>query len=405
MFCISAPNNNEVRCKIGGVETHGVIDSGSKYNLMDQVTWETLKAGKIVVEDQRKYTDKTFKAYGGHTLEIVGVFMAVIEIGPRTENVEFYVIKGTGKLLIGRDTAERLGILKISCTVGKVDSTEEQLGPMSKIKDVMVEIPIKSDAKPVAQPYRRVPVPLEAAIDKKIEELLAQEIIEEVNGPSEWISPVVPVPKGDGVRICIDMRRANEAVERENHPLPTMEDFLPHIGKGKFYSKLDVKNAFHQVEISEDSRAITTFITRRDLFRYRRLMFGISCAPELFQKIMERILCGCKGCLNFIDDIIVYGATKAEHNERLEIVLQVLKENNILLNQDKCVFGVSELQFLGHNLSADGIRPTEEKLASIKAFREPRTAEEVRSFLGLVNYIGKFLPDLATCTDPLRQLT
>lgn len=85
-------------------------------------------------------------------------------------------------------------------------------------------------------------------VDAKIEELLAQGTVERVNGPSKWISPVVAVPKGDGVRICIDMRRANEAVERENHPLPTIEDFLPHLGKAKVFSRLDVKNAFHQVQ-------------------------------------------------------------------------------------------------------------------------------------------------------------
>lgn len=112
-----------------------------------------------------------------------------------------------------------------------------------------MDIPIKPDAVPVAQPYRRIPVALEKTVDKKLDELLEQGVIEPVNGPAKWISPVVVVPKGsDGdVRICVDMRRANEAVERENHPLPTFEDFLPHLAKAKVFSRLDVKNAFHQV--------------------------------------------------------------------------------------------------------------------------------------------------------------
>lgn len=247
VFGISDCSKNETRCKIGGIKTNGVIDSGSKHNLMDQNTWEVLKSQGVVVTNQRKNTDKTFKAYGGYPLEIIGVFEAEIEIGQSMERAEFFVIKGTGQLLIGRETAERLNVLKIKCEINNVDAKEVH-GPMNKIRNVLVEIPIRADARPVIQPYRRVPVALEAAVDKKIDELLAQEIIEVVNGPSKWISPVVPVPKEDGVRICIDMRRANEAVERENHPLPTMEDFLPHIGRGKFFSKLDVKNAFHQVE-------------------------------------------------------------------------------------------------------------------------------------------------------------
>lgn len=191
---------------------------------------------------------------------------------------------------------------------------------------------------------------------------------------------------------------------RENHPLPTIEDFLPYIGRGKFFSKLDIENAFHQVEISPASREITTFITRKGLYRYKRLLFGISCAPELFQKVMERIVGPCDGCLVYIDDIIVYGATKMEHDQRLDAVLLVLKKNNIKLNEKKCLFGVTSLKFLGHHLSATGIRPSIDKCKDIKSCREPRTVEEVRSLLGLINYVGRFIPDLATKSDPLRQL-
>lgn len=100
---------------------------------------------------------------------------------------------------------------------------------------------------------------------------------------------------------------------------------------------------------------------------------------------MERILCGCMGSLNFIDDIIIYGANKEEHDIRLGKVMQTLKENNVTLNLDKCKFGVSKLSFLGHNLSAEGISPDEDRILAIKQFREPQNAEEVRSFLGLVN--------------------
>lgn len=136
-----------------------------------------------------------------------------------------------------------IGILKIGECVNNVEEKKE----MSKIKGFTIDIPINPDVKPVAQPYRRVPVALEEVVDRKIDELLDQGIIEKVNGPSEWISAMVPVPKQDDVRICIDMRRANEAIQRENHPLPTMEDFLPHIGKGSCFAKMDIKNAYHQV--------------------------------------------------------------------------------------------------------------------------------------------------------------
>lgn len=134
-------------------------------------------------------------------------------------------------------------------------------------------------------------------------------------------------------------------------------------------------------------------------------MFGINCAPELFQKIMERILCGCDGCLNFIDDIFIYGTTKEEHDRRVEAVLKRLKETNVTLNEEKCIFGAQTLQFRGDTLSADDIAPDNEKLDTIRPFREPETAEESRSFLGLVTYIGKFIPNLTTLTEPMQNLT
>lgn len=134
-------------------------------------------------------------------------------------------------------------------------------------------------------------------------------------------------------------------------------------------------------------------------------MFGIVCAPEMFQKVMEQILAGCEGCFNYMDDIIIYGETMEQLNERVEKVLQKLKEYNVMLNYEKCIFGAKELVFLGHTLSADGIKPTHDKIKAIKDFRQPTCAEEVRSFLGFVNFVGQYIPNLATITEPLRNLT
>lgn len=245
--------NNEISCKIGGIGTTMIVDSGSKFNLMDKDKWNQLKALNVKVSEQKKGSNQTFKAYGGYKLNVLGTFKAEVRIQDKSVEAEFYVIEETGKILLGHDTATEMGILSINASVNQIgDSVQE----FPKIKNVTVEIPIRPGVIPVAQPYRRVPIALEEIVDRKINELERQGIIEKVNEPSSWISPVVVVEKKseDGViseknlRVCIDMRRANEAVQRENHPLPTFEDFLPHIGKGKLFSKLDIKNAFHQVD-------------------------------------------------------------------------------------------------------------------------------------------------------------
>lgn len=146
-------------------------------------------------------------------------------------------------------------------------------------------------------------------------------------------------------------------------------------------------------------------MTRKGLFRYTRLMFGITCAPEIFQKLMEQILIGCEGVISYIDDIVVYAPTKEIHDVRLRKVLDRIREYNITLNKEKCRFGVQEIEFYGHILSMSGIKPKHDKVQAVKEFRTPVSAEEVRSFLGLVNYVGKFIPNLATVSEALRRLT
>lgn len=163
-----------------------------------------------------------------------------------------------------------------------------------------------------------------------------------------------------------------------------------------------------KVGISAESRAITTFITRNGLYRYTRLMFGINCAPEIYQKIMEQILSGCSGCLNFIDDIIVFGEDMAEHDRNLAAVMDRLKVYDVVLNTDKCVFRVREITFLGHRLSSKGIEPAIDKIESIKLFRQPEKLDELQTFLGLVNFVSKFIPNVhihrtITQVDPTQS--
>ena len=157
-----------------------------------------------------------------------------------------------------------------------------------------------------------------------------------------------------------------------------------------------MKWAFHQIELKEESRGITTFATHQGLYHYKRLMFGVSCAPEMYQRVIQQIQQGCEGARNLYDDIVVHGATKEEHDERLEKVLQRIQDKGLTLNKEKCRFYIPELEFMGHLLSARGIGPMKSKVEAVSNARKPDSVWEVRRFLGLVNYCGKFIPDLAT---------
>ena len=275
---------------------------------------------------------------------------------------------------------------------------------VGKLKGFQLQLHIDKSVRPVAQPPRRIPFGLRAKVEAELQHLLDDDVIEPAQGPTPWISPVVVTPKPNGeIRLCVDMRRANAAIVRERHPIPTIEEVLQDLSSCQFFSKLDLRKGFHQIELHPDSRQITTFTTHKGLYRYKRLSFGISSAPEVYQHIIQQILQECPGTANIADDILVYGRTKREHDDHLEHVLQTLEQRGLTVNSTKCDFNVDKLHFMGHIISKQGISPDPDKVYAIQHARQPENASETCSFLGLVTFCSKFLPDLATIAEPLRR--
>ena len=196
------------------------------------------------------------------------------------------------------------------------------------LKGYELRLHIDESLKPVAQPVRRVPFGLREKVDKKLDQLLKLDIIEEVpDGPSGWISPLVVAAKADGdVRVCVDMRRENEAIIRERHPIPTVEELLHDLNGSTVFSKIDLKWGFHQILLSEGSRHVTTFATHRGLYRCKRLMFGVTSASEKYRQIVRDVLKGCPGVANIANDLIIHGKGVEDHDRCLFAVLDRLSE-------------------------------------------------------------------------------
>ena len=201
------------------------------------------------------------------------------------------------------------------------------------------------------------------------------------------------------------MRRANEAIIRERHPIPTVDEVLQGVNGSKVFSKLDLKWGYHQLELSPESREITTFATHAGLYRYKRLLFGVNSASEQYQHEISTVIAGIEGASNISDDIVVHGQDQEEHDQRLNAVLQRLDQSGLTLNPDKCVYNMDCIVFMGMLLSEKGIGPTKERVRAVVDAREPSNATEVRSFLGLVSYSSRFIPGFATISEPLRRLT
>ena len=408
-------HSNLLQLSVGGVKLEMLGDSGATNNIVDEETWEDLKVKKIKCKSEAAPIDRKLYAYASSKpLPVKGRFTCKVLIGRGKAQAEFLVIKGKGVPLLCKDTAMKLGVLKIGvdiATVAEAKQTLKQQFPevfsgIGKLKSKQVTLHLDPNVKPVAQPLRRTPFNLQERVEKKIRELLDCDIIEEVDGPTPWVNPVVIIPKADGdIRLCIDMRRANEAILRGRHPIPTVDELLHSMNGSKVFSKLDLKWGYHQLELSPESRQITTFVTHKGLYRYKRLLFGVSSASELYQHEISTALAGIEGVDNISDDIIVHGPDQKTHDQRLLKTMERLKQHGLTLNADKCLFNVDRLVFMGILLFEKGIGPTEERVRALQEAREPETASEIRSFLGLANYSSRFIPHFATLTEPLRKLT
>ena len=233
----------------------------------------------------------------------------------------------------------------------------------------------------------------------------AMGVISKVDIPTPWCAGMVVAPKKSGaVRICIDLKPLNQSVLREVHPLPKVDDTLAQLTGARLFSKLDANSRFWQIPLAPASRLLTTFITPFGRFCFNKLPFGISSAPEHFQKRMSRILTGLEGVVCQMDDILVFGNNKAEHDARLLAALQRIKSAGATLNMQKCEFSQISITFLGHKIDHTGIQADPEKTKAIREMEPPTTVSELRRFLGMVNQLGNFTPQLAHLTQPLRRL-
>ncbi|XP_041786794.1 uncharacterized protein K02A2.6-like [Anopheles merus] len=397
-------DNGMVKCMLDTVHVVFLIDSGASVNTVTEQVWLELQKSKANIQDISYNCDKQITTYASNQpLKLILKFKAVISINQSkpTTFAEFIVVQGSNKSLLGKVTAEELKVLKVGL---EVQNIEERCQPFPKFPGIQIRLSINKEVPPKKISYVRIPIALEKKVESKIQQMLETDIIEPVDGPPEWISPMVVVPKGkDDIRICINMKYPNQAIQREHFPLPVIETLLNKLQGCKIFSKLDITSAYHHVELHPDSRGITTFMTNKGLMRFKRLMFGINCVPEIFQRIMTQMLLGIAGVVIYIDDIVIAGKDKVEHDSRLKQVLEILGKNNATLNKDKCSIEVKELEILGYNISASGIGPTEAKIEAIKNFRKPITKEVTRSFLGLVNFVGQFIHHLSSRSEPLRK--
>ena len=271
------------------------------------------------------------------------------------------------------------------------------------------DFPLEPGTRPVNRaPYRANPR-VQEVIDKCVNELEEAGIVEQRASP--WGSAVTLVAKADGTpRFCVDYRTTiNKHLIRKSWPMPEMESHIDTVAGAKYITVCDIQSAFHQLPINDErEQDKTAFVTRNGKWVFKRLPFGIANAPFLFQRTMALAFAhfGPKsGLLVYMDDLICCSSTWEGHLTLLENTFKALQAAGLTLKPSKVQFGPKEVKYLGHILSSDGIRLGDDRIQAILDLPTPTNIKELRSVLGMVNYVRKFIPDLATTIAPMVDLT
>ena len=235
--------------------------------------------------------------------------------------------------------------------------------------------------------------------------MLKEGVIVPVDKETDWCSPLVPVLKPNGkVRPCVDYKKLNKAIKRPRFIIPTPDSIYTQLRGSCFFTSLDAISGYWQMPLDAASSELTTFITESGRYRFTRLPFGISLASEIYQREMVKILHGLPGVEVYQDDIVVHGATMEEHDDRLKLTLQRITDSGIKLNRQKCKFRQTSITFLGHIVDEDGIRAHPDKVKAIIDMKPPTNVTELKGFMGMVNFMSKYVPSMSTMMSPLSML-
>ncbi|BES95184.1 Hypothetical Protein NTJ_07993 [Nesidiocoris tenuis] len=415
----SCPAPFRVPLNILGNTHHFEIDTGSSYNVISSDFRRRHFMNFPLFKNDIQLTD-----YVGRNIHPVGKVVLPVKHEKYSGDMIFYVIEKGGPPLIGRngllilnlDLKQNEALLHLSPNSFSeippkdiIDILEahpkvfsDDTGPCSNYK---VSLKLKSEAKPVFFRARTLPIALKDKVEAEITRLIKADVLEPVDH-SAWGTPIVPVLKPDGsIRICGDYRiTLNPQLEATGNSLPKIDHLCANFCGGTVFSKIDLANAYQQLELDDESKALTTISTHMGLFRYKRLCFGISSAPAAFQKLMDHLFRGMPGVGSLLDDIHISGRSRTEHNQRLKRVLEILDAANLRAKAGKCVFAQRAIQYLGHRIDKDGLHMTDEHVRAIRDAPPPTDQGTLKSFLGMVTFYLKFVKNAANILQPLYSL-
>ncbi|CAB4027032.1 Hypothetical predicted protein [Paramuricea clavata] len=352
---------------------------------------------------------KRLVSYSQHQIVPRGCTTLKVKHKEKEIKVKFFIIDKAHNPILSGKVCEALNLVK---RIHEIDhNLKELLIQHPDLENATGSMPgtysIKIDptVTPVVHGPRRQPAALLPKITSKLKEMEKEGHLAKVTQPTDWVNSMVVAQKGEKIRICIDPSDLNKAIKREHYPSKTVEEITTKIPGAKVFSVLDAKSGYLQMKIDYESSLLTTMNTPLGRYRWLKLPFGIKSAPEMYQRAMDDMLEGIEYAYAIMDDILIAGRDVAHHDAVLRQVLDRAQSYNLKLNFDKVKIRKEEVPYVGHLISAHGLKPDPTKVEAMKNMPAPENKDDVRRFLGSVQYLAKFLPRLAEVEEPLRHLT
>ena len=288
-----------------------------------------------------------------------------------------------------------------------LEKFKEVFTGLGRLKVEPVKIHLTKDAKPVRRPCRRVPIAIRGKFKDELDSLCKQKVLTKLdkNEVTEWLNSFVNVDKEDTtLRVCLDPSGLNPYIIRPVFNSYTLDEISYMLRDAKVFTVCDANKGFFQVPLAEESKKLTAMLTPEGVYIHNVLAMGLSLASDVFEMIIKDMIKGLSGVINIADDLLIFGSTIEEHDSNLLAVLERCKEIGLTLNPKKFKFKCKMVPFFGNVVSDQGILPDPKKVQSIKSWPSPKSPKELQSFLGAVNYLSKFIPELSSLRSPLQGL-
>lgn len=398
---------------INGTPVNCKLDSGAEANCMPYSMFTRLKYLSNIRQTPEQLSGYT----EGPPTKPRGVATLKVKYRGRHYSLNFYIVNHDAAVIIGLPSCVQLNLLKrvdsINCSERSDNNQRSKLVEefADIFSDIHGEFPgehhITTDpaVQSVIHAPRKVALALQPKLKSMLDDMVCKGVLIKREEPTDWVNSLVIVQKPNGsLRICLDPRDLNRAIKREHHAIPTFEDIAHKLHGKKLFSVIDMKDGFWHIRLDEESSKLCTFNSMFGRYSYTRLPFGISSAPEVFQKRAQEIFGDIPDVFVVFDDLLIAAETIEQHERTLRAVFERAREKGVRFNRNKLQLFANECKYVGHVLTPDGIRPDVDKVKAITEMRSPTDAGELSRFLGMVTYLTKFMPNLSEHTATLRQL-